>query len=438
MLQLTHKKLLNLAESIYMAIFKRRSGAIMEDFLSNLSWSSIGFVFNALTLFIVNTLAGRLLGPEGYGKYNLVLVFANLVSVFVLLGMQTVTVKFLSESDNEDDKRKFMSNSLMIVTANSFIFLVILGIIFSLNPFGVAIKNSIFLLMVAVFAIFLSYKALFESIAKGFNLFKMQSKVKIIESLIVIVAFVFFFYFLKLNSAYYYILSLIIGMLAFCIYLYVKISNLIVPWDQVYFKKTIRYSKNTIILLIISTLMSYADRLYVGRFLGMHDLGIYSAYLTSSTVFVGQIMLLLNNVFFPTIAAIKDKQAIRYQLDKVAIFSFLPIFVILSGISYLVISFFGKEFEKNIFLIAVFSFLAFLQLFGSLYLSLVLTQDTTYEKYKNLLYVLPIIVFLSYFLLWLFNFNSLSCAVLVYSIYIIYNFTIIRLSCNYAKNKIID
>lgn len=405
----------------------------MREFAHNLSWSSVGFLFNAITLFGVNILAARLLGPDGYGKYNLILVSANLLSTVVLLGMQTVVAKFVSESENESEKSIFMSNALRIVTANNIILSLVLAVAFLSGSTYLANGGLLFVTSVFAFAIFLSYKSVFESIARGFGLFKTQSMLKIAESLAVCMAFFLFFYVLHYESVYSYIAALVFGMFIFCVYLYRKLSRFMVPWNTPYFQKTIRYSRNTILLLMIMTFMSYADRLYVGRFLGMRELGIYSAYLTSSTVFIGQIMLMLNNVFFPTVVSMKDKQLVRHQLDRVALYAFFPIFLLLFAVSYVVIGFFGEGFEKSIILVAIFSFLAFLQLFGSLYLSLLSAQDVSYEKYREFLFVLPVILMALYGFLIVFNRNSLLSAVFVYSVYVIYNFTIIRLSCNYEK-----
>jgi hypothetical protein len=64
------QRLFRLAEGIHLRIFGHEMGEEMRKFLGHLSWSFFGIFFSALILFVVNILAARILGPDGYGKYN--------------------------------------------------------------------------------------------------------------------------------------------------------------------------------------------------------------------------------------------------------------------------------------------------------------------------------------------------------------------------------
>ncbi len=430
-----YRRLLIFLENIHVLIFKRSSGRKMREFAINLSWSLGGFFFSSFILFFLNVSAGRILGPVGYGKYNLILVLANIVSVVILLGLNTTTTKFLAESKNELEKKRILSNSIIIISITSLISLCLFLLMLFLDLFnGLNLNPNLFFTAI-IFAILLSYKSLFDGIAKGLNLFEYQTKIRIAESLIVVIIFLLFFSQLKIGNFFYYAISLIGGMVFFCLFFYFKIKSYVIGWSMQHFKRIFKYTRDTIVITIILMIVNYLDRIFVGRFIGLTDLGIYSAYLTSSSVFVGQIMIVLNNVFFPAVILLEDKDAVKKQVDKLFIFFSIPVFFLFSIVSYGALYLFGNNFEKNILIIFAFSFASVLQLFGSLYKSLVSSHESKYGKYRKLSFTLPIFFIVFYGILVVFDLKNLNYATFAYVAFVSYNFTIIRLSCNYEKKK---
>lgn len=428
-----YKKFLNLLEFFHVLVFKRESGKAMKNFIDNLSLSFIGFFFSSFVLFSLNIIVGRFLGPTDYGRYNLLLVIANIISIFILLGLNVSTTRFLAEDKSDIEKKKIISNSVIAVSLSSLFFLCVFWIMFYQDVFRDFEVEPFLIFVALIFAILLSYKSLFDGISKGLNLFKYQTGLRIMES--IFTAGVFSIFFLKYNfdNFYYYAASLMAGMTFFCLSFYFKIKKYIIGWSWHHFRKIYRYTGNTIIISIILIAVSYLDRIFVGKFIGMTELGIYSAYLTSSSVFVGQIMLILNNVFFPAVVSLKDKRSIKNQLDRLFLFLSLPAFLFFFITTYVFLYFFGKEFERNVFFIILFSFAAMLQLFGSLYKSLVSSHNERYKKYMKFSYTLPFFLMFVYALMIAFDFRKIIYAVVAYVAFVSYNFYIIHLSCNYEK-----
>ncbi|MBI3566516.1 MAG: oligosaccharide flippase family protein [Elusimicrobia bacterium] len=90
----------------------RRRGAL----LSGLGW--IGALYTAArasTLF-TQLLAGRLLGPEEYGRANLAIAAAAYLQIIPMLGFPLATSKLIAEEHDEDRRARLVSTALISFT----------------------------------------------------------------------------------------------------------------------------------------------------------------------------------------------------------------------------------------------------------------------------------------------------------------------------------
>ena len=103
-------KLIRIAEILHLRIFGHEMGEEMRTFLGHLSWSFLGIFFSSAILFFGSVLIGRFLGPNEFGKYNLVLAISNVAIVFMFFGFDTTAVKFISSGSNEIEKKAIIKN----------------------------------------------------------------------------------------------------------------------------------------------------------------------------------------------------------------------------------------------------------------------------------------------------------------------------------------
>ena len=427
MFEIWKQKIIAMIEIVHRWVFGHEISPMMKDFLKQLSWSFFGIFFNGIVLFIVNVLAGRILGPAGYGKYNLVLVVANIVAIFVLLGQDMTSIKYISSSEKEKDKKQYLSNSFYIILSSSFL-LIVFSIFFYFQIAHLLNFDQKIFLLAVIFAIMMSMRTLLDSFVKSFNFFKFQSLLKIIEGIIILAVFIFFFFVLKFDDYQYYIFSLTAGYFILCLIFFFKIKQKIVAWDKQKFSNIIEYSKVTIILTIIGIIMASMDKIFIGKTLGIEQLGIYSAYLVSTAIFVGQIILIFNNVFFPIVNQIENKSVIIKKVDKLLFLGLIPGTFVLFLFSYVIMNIFGKEYHLNVFYIMAFSAMAFLQLVSSLYKSIISCEEKNYLALKKVSYVMLFIFFIMYGILFIANVETLTYFVLLYCLYNIFNIAIIRIS----------
>jgi hypothetical protein len=188
------------------------------------------------------------------------------------------------------------------------------------------------------------------------------------------------------------------------------------------------YIKTNFLLTILGVFITSLDKIYMGKFIGTRDLGMYSAYILASTLFIGQVILVFNNVFFPMIASVENKDLIMKKIDKIALLFFVPGTLGISVFSVIIIRLLGKEFEYNHLYILAFSFLAFLQIVGSFYRSVVLANIETYDRLKRYSYFMFLFLLSYYTFIYVKDLNLMFYIVVAYSLYVIINVSIMRMS----------
>ena len=430
MLEIIKQKLITLAEMAHRKIFGEEMSEEMRNFLGHLSWSFFGIALSSLVLFTINILAGRIFGPEGYGKYNLVLVYANIITMLILLGLDTVSIKYIADSKNDESIKKHLSNSLWIVLFMSLVFFIFGILVWSWMDNSIGINRNILLISI-LFGILLSLKNILDSFMRSLRYFKFQSSVKIIESFVVAFFFLGLVFAINHRSFEYYIYSLILGSLAVSLLYFFRISNKITTWDYQSFEKTVPYLKATITLIIVGVIVGSIDKIFIGRFIGFKELGIYSAYITATIIFSAQLVLVFDNVFFPMVSKVEDKSGIIKKIDRMVVILSLPIFAFFFIFSYLILKLFGNQFSINLIYIGIFSFLAFVQISSSFYKNIVYSMHNAYQKFKKYSYIFPLFFLFCYSLAFIFNFKNLNYVVAVYALYMVLYFILIRLSCKY-------
>ncbi len=223
MIAMVKTKLVNLAEVIHLRIFGHEMSEVMREFLGNLSWSFFGGIIAVAIMFTVNILAGRWLGPLGYGQYNYVLSFATVSMFIFLLGNNSSGVRYISDVRYRDEKDSILTASLVLslIQATAFLVAIILfkDLIFERYDIG---KNTVYLIF--IFGFILSFKDLFDSFLRALNLIKKQSYIKVVDAILVFTSFLFFFFIQNDFSYIFYVYSFLLGGTFFITSFFCKIT----------------------------------------------------------------------------------------------------------------------------------------------------------------------------------------------------------------------
>lgn len=361
---------MSIAEILHRRIFGHEMGDAMRKFLGHLSWSFFGGMLAAGIMFAVNILAGRFLGPLGYGKYNYIYSIAASLTFFFLLGNNQSSIRHIADEKYKSRRGSILSALLFMTIAQSLILFLVVFIF--KNTFSEKLNLGMDIIYFIVFMGFIfSFKELYDSFLRSFGLFKKQSLIKVADAFFVFLFFVLSIYVLKgkvdyLHYAWAMMIGAIFSILAF---LYLTKGQF-----GKFGKKELfiifNYNKFLIIGGFSGFIMSL-EKVFIGKYMGIESLGIYSAYYASSQMIISNLSILFMNIFWPTVVKNKENTgAILKKLETLA-FKYLPIWVILNFISIFCILFlYGKEYPTYWLFVFLFSISSLLNVVFSVFMSI--------------------------------------------------------------------
>lgn len=354
----TSKKLNLLLNQIHKKLFGHDMSDEMQLFLRNLSWSFLGGIASSAIMFFLNIIAGRALGPYGFGQYNSLFSLASAFAVFILLGNDSSSVRFIADKNHKDRENQIFSASFWL-TIFQFILLIVLLTVFGkyFTSFTNIAWNT--LIIGLLFSLTLALKNLSDSYLRAFYLIKKQSLIRVVSATFALVFFVIFFFLLGKANYYWLVGALVISNLIFVVMataLYLKHFSKFNFSDV---KLLVNYNKylvlGTFALMIIS-----AEHFFIGKFVGTTELGIYSAYWYGSFLVISHLSVYFINIFWP--AAIKNKHkmaSILSKLRKLILISF-PLWII-ADFTFVtaIIMLFGKNYPLRLEYLILFPIAAF-------------------------------------------------------------------------------
>jgi len=415
-------KLVKFAKFLHLKIFSHEMSHEMESFLANLSWSFLAGLISLPLTMVVMTLAGRFMGPEEYGKYSLLLVVNQFLTILIFFGLDITSVKYIAKAKGFQQKKK------VIATVSNFIFsiLLLLGILTLIAyPFLLKFASgyTLFVLMLSFYSLVVTTKVLLDLVIRGLEEFKKQLIAKVLEVSVLIVSFIVIFIFLGKTSFASLILVINFGAMAISIYYLISIRKYLGRGDRKLLKSQLKEGNLFFWMALLGTLFLSSDRLVVARSLGVKTVGIYSAYYFGSYGVVAQLTMLFTNVFFPVTSRLEDKSFSK-KIDRLFLIGFVPLLIICSLILLVILLIFGKEYPINYFYILGFSIFSSLYFFQALYNTVL--ADTTviiYKKYlilRNAVNALTIAFYLLLVYLHIVSIGLVLAGMIINSIVVIY------------------
>jgi len=160
--------------------------------------------------------------------------------------------------------------------------------------------------------------------------------------------------------------------------------------------------------------------------LGTTVLGIYSAYLLSTTIIASQITAAIANVFFTTVNKSPDKVGLIYKIDRLLVWIGFPFIITMSLLSIAIILLFGVGYQLNLYYIFLSSITAFLQLAVAFYVIVAMTSKSIFVEYTKYIYLKLIIIIVIYGILFILKLISIPSVLEVLIIASVYDIFITR------------
>jgi len=346
----------------------------MKEFMSNLSLSFVAYFLSNGILFIAILLAGRLLGPFEFGQYALVMAISQILIIFMLPGIETATMRQVAlEYTDEKKMRATISSGLVFTTVTSLVVGMLAWFFASTIADYFSFSSSLFRIAIIV-SLAMVARSFFDSVIRGKGEFKLQLRVKVLDSLIVFGIFILGYTFFVEPDYRLLIAGLVLGSTGSAFLFYRWSLDKFIEWGKVDFtvvSKLWHYARFAVFGGLGGVMLLSVDKILIGNVLGSETLGLYQAYSFASLQIAGQLAFVFLNVFFPAVVRQRDLTVVLRKIDKLIIFGLVPAFLFIVSFVYLILRLFSSEYELNSYLVIAMSVYSVFWFLTTIYLFLI-------------------------------------------------------------------
>ncbi|QQS20627.1 MAG: oligosaccharide flippase family protein [Candidatus Moraniibacteriota bacterium] len=298
----------------------------MRKFLGDLSWSAFGGMGAAGILFLVNLLGGRWLGPEEYGKFQIVVSVAQILMIPMLFGFNTASARYIAEANISE---KFVLRNTAFISV-SILTLVFFLLFFLLSRIFFAGSETAFLSI--LFAVTLTFFFLARSFLQGFDRMKFISIADLSYAFLILVLFcVFFRVFFRGSGFEYMALSFLIGYIFFCgmAFLSLRVSRERAILSAKTFFILFRYGFLATLGSVAGVFLGSVDKLLLNYYFDTKIVGVYAVYILISVTIFSQLTGFLSMHFFQQFRRFGTNELFLKSFLRCAVFL---LFVFLSSL----------------------------------------------------------------------------------------------------------
>ncbi|MDO8727140.1 MAG: MOP flippase family protein [Candidatus Methanoperedens sp.] len=345
---------------------------IEQKFISGVKWSAISRIALQITQILITVILARLLVPDDFGLLGMAVVFTSFVTIFNDFGIGSAII----QKQNLNNKQL---SSIFLFNILIGFFMVLISIIAApiiAEFFNQPLLTSVIYIMSLSF-IFISVCIVKNSLLiKDFN-FK---KITFLELFSTIFSGVF---------------GIILAFMGYGVWSLVwqnvsmNFIYAILLWSthnwmpEIYFnwrdiRSIIGFSSNLSGFNLLNYFSRNADRLLIGKFLGMTALGYYNFAYTLMLYPLSNISSVLSRVMFPALSQIQHDNA-KFRLfflkstKYIAFISFPMMLGLFALADEFILTIFGEKWSQVILLIKILSIVGLIQSIestvGTIYLS---------------------------------------------------------------------
>lgn len=297
-----------------------------------------------------SSLIARALGPEGRGRYSVVLNISELAVQFMSIGLFAANVYFVSK---KREYAKFaMGNSILASSLSGCLTFVLL-----LSGFGyyyeVTRSHILFKFLISIFVFLGMYNLLSANILYGLRDVSGVNKAEISSKTSHTVTLLILFLFGKVTLSILLLCLVLSYLVISCIQTYIIVlrHEIFPVLDQEFFFRSLKYSYKAFIATLFSFLLFKVDIFMVRSFLTEKETGIYAISLLMANLLY-LLPATVGAVFFPTISSkecIQEKyNYIRNVSLKLFVAMFALSFLFLIPAKYLLLAFFGGDYLSSL------------------------------------------------------------------------------------------
>lgn len=353
--------------------------------------SIITLASNIVMLFIgmiSSIIIARVLGPKNQGIYSLVILIPNIISTFLIFGVDVSSIYQIGKEEDKKEKINFFISLAVIISLVSLIISFPIVLIFKDILLGEISIN--YVLLALTLSPIMVFNQIIGSIFKGLEDFYIFNMISIIQKVLFFLTVLLLFITPKLNIV---IIGLIMSSLFQTTYLLIKLKNINNKFKFVLTYKDIKESLSYGIKVYLSNLITFLnyrfDIIIMKTFLPFAQIGYYSVAV-SIVEKLWIVSTSISTVIFPRLSGSKsniERNNITGKMTRIVFTMTLIISIILFLLSdFLIPLLFSKDYVSSvkplkILLVGIF-FLSF---------SRVLSNDISARGYPQINTVLSFI-----------------------------------------------
>lgn len=396
---------------------EKKKQSLTEKTVKNSMYNFTGTIISRAGGLIFTIILARMLLPELFGIYSLVLSIIGIFMVFTDLGISNTLVRYVSDALGKGKKAKASAYINYLI---KFRFYLITGVIFIIIVFGKIISNNIFqkpvIFVPLMFAcLYLLMKVLFGFFRSMFNAVQNLKKIAIMEFLFqisrigLVVLAIYIISEENLVSGVFVSLALALFFTSLCAFIKTDkklLFNKDSSKENVDKKRILSYLGFVSLVSISMKFFGSIDTLMLGRAVSVEYLGFYRAALNLATS-VGSLFG-FGAVFLPIFTQLQGnrfERGFKKAFKSIVIFTIPSVFGAWIIAKYFILAIYGKEYIISVIPFYALAFVIFLMPLISLYSSFFQAREKPKILTKAVLFSLGLniilnIVFIKYFPIW--------------------------------------
>lgn len=266
--------------------------------LSGLGWIGLLYGTARVSTFLTQLLAGRLLGPEEYGRANLVIAAAAYLQIIPMLGFPLATSKLIADEHDDERRGRLVTTALASFSVWAVLTLPVLAAAHRFLEQAMGLPGALFELSVLL-AVTTALSQVLASPLLGLKRFAHRGLVETVYgvSAPILLGLLFF---VGGPTHRTMVLALSGGLLASSTYALWTLRHYLRPAFEPAFVKAVgRYAATASLTLLSTACVLAPARLFLNRYGAAQDVGLFSAYFTATVQVALALHYMLQAVLVP-------------------------------------------------------------------------------------------------------------------------------------------